>query len=454
MKIDDLLPADYNPRKDLKPGDKEYESIKKSIEEFGYIDPIIVNEKNKNTVIGGHQRLKVLKELGYDEVEVSVVKLDWDSEKALNIALNKLNGEWDEDKLKSILSELEDIDFDLEFTGFDKAELDELFENDGGFGSGSSESGGGNVITGSDNGSLADRFIIPPFSVFDCKQGYWINRKKLWKELGIKSDEGREAESLQTNIDEKYGRKTQTGTSIFDPVLCEIIYTWFNIPGGNILDPFAGGSVRGIVAGKLGYTYLGIDLAAEQIAANNKNLEEIDPNKFFSKNISWVIDDSLNIDKYTTKNSMDLIFSCPPYFDLEKYSDKENDLSNMSYDKFLDAYSEIIEKSCSKLKNDRFAVFVVGDIRDKKGLYRNFVATTINLFTQKGLYLYNDVVLIDMLGTAMIRDPKVFTAARKLVKVHQNVLIFYKGDVKNISKLHNDIDISDIVEKSDEIGQE
>jgi DNA modification methylase len=445
MKIDDLLPADYNPRKDLKPGDIEYEKIKKSIDEFGYIEPIIINAKNKNTIIGGHQRLKILKELGYDEVDCSIVKLDWEQEKTLNIALNKLSGDWDETKLKDILSELEDIDIDMELTGFDKTELDELFENDGGFGSAGGGDGGG-VITGSDNDSLADRFIIPPFSVFDCKQGYWINRKKLWKDIGIKSELGRDAECLQTNIDEKYGRKQQTGTSIFDPVLCEIIYTWFNIPGGYILDPFSGGSVRGIVAGKLGYKYFGIDLSEEQIEANRENLAEIDPDKFITKNIEWKIDDSLNMDNYTKDNSFDLVFSCPPYFDLEKYSDKTNDLSNMSYDKFLDAYSEIIEKSCSKLKNDRFAVFVVSDIRDKKGCYRNFVATTKELFIQHGLSLYNDVVLIDMLGTAMIRAPKVFTAARKLVKVHQNILIFYKGDVKSISKLHKDIDISDLNE--------
>jgi DNA modification methylase len=445
MKIDDLLPADYNPRKDLKPGDLEYEKIRKSIENYGYIEPIVVNAKNKNTVIGGHQRLKILKELGYNEVECSIVKLDWDEEKALNIALNKLSGEWDVDKLKTILTELEDIDVDMELSGFDKSELDELFENDGGFGSSSSNGSGGDIITGSDNASLADRFIIPPFSVFDCKQGYWINRKKLWKELGIKSEIGREAKSYTTeHISDNYGRKSMSGTSIFDPVLCEIIYTWFNIPGGYILDPFSGGSVRGIVAGKLGYKYFGVDLSEEQIKANEENLQEVDPDKFITKNIEWKIDDSLNIDNYTKENSFDLIFSCPPYFDLEKYSDKTNDLSNMSYDNFLDAYSEIIEKSCSKLKNDRFAVFVVSDIRDKKGCYRNFVSITKELFISQGLSLYNDVVLIDMLGTAMIRAPKVFTAARKLVKVHQNVLIFYKGNVKNISNLHKDIDISDL----------
>lgn len=120
-----LIPAGYNPRKDLKPGDKEYEKIKRSIEEFGYVDPIIVN--SDMTIIGGHQRWKVLKDLGYQEVDCVVVDLDKTKEKALNVALNKISGEWDLPLLKDLLDDLDKSLFDVSLTGFEAAGVDELF---------------------------------------------------------------------------------------------------------------------------------------------------------------------------------------------------------------------------------------------------------------------------------------------------------------------------------------
>lgn len=120
-----LMPANYNPRKDLKPGDKEYEKIKNSITEFGYVDPIIIN--TDDTIIGGHQRLKVLKDLGFTEVDCVVIEIDKTKEKALNIALNKISGSWDVALLKDLIDDLKDSNFDIEFTGFEPPELDELF---------------------------------------------------------------------------------------------------------------------------------------------------------------------------------------------------------------------------------------------------------------------------------------------------------------------------------------
>jgi len=125
MNIADLKPADYNPRKKLKPGDKEFEKLKKSIEEFGYVEPVIFN-KRTNTVVGGHQRLEVMKHLGYEEVDCVIVDIDLDKEKALNIALNKISGEWDNDKLTDLLKEL-DKNGIASLTGFDAEELDDLF---------------------------------------------------------------------------------------------------------------------------------------------------------------------------------------------------------------------------------------------------------------------------------------------------------------------------------------
>lgn len=123
-----LIPADYNPRKDLKPGDPEYEKLKRSIEQFGYVEPVIWN-KTTSHVVGGHQRLKVLLDMGITEVECVVIEMDEEKEKALNIALNKISGDWDKDKLALLIADLQGADFDVSLTGFEPAELDALFKD-------------------------------------------------------------------------------------------------------------------------------------------------------------------------------------------------------------------------------------------------------------------------------------------------------------------------------------
>lgn len=124
----DLLPAEYNPRKDLKPGDPEYEKLKRSIEEFGYVEPVIWN-KTTGHVVGGHQRLKVLIDLGITEVDCVIIEMDEAKEKALNIALNKISGDWDKDKLALLISDLQGEAFDVSLTGFDPDEIDDLFKD-------------------------------------------------------------------------------------------------------------------------------------------------------------------------------------------------------------------------------------------------------------------------------------------------------------------------------------
>ncbi|WP_169008348.1 site-specific DNA-methyltransferase [Faecalispora jeddahensis] len=128
LKTDRLIPADYNPRKDLKPGDPEYEKLKRSIEQFGYVEPVIWN-KTTGRVVGGHQRLKVLLDMGISEVECVVIEMDEEKEKALNIALNKISGDWDKDKLALLIADLQGADFDVSLTGFEPAELDALFKD-------------------------------------------------------------------------------------------------------------------------------------------------------------------------------------------------------------------------------------------------------------------------------------------------------------------------------------
>jgi len=127
ISVEKLKPTEYNPRKDLQPEDEEYQKIKKSLVEFGYVAPVIVNADM--TVIGGHQRLKVLKELGYTEIECNVVELDKDKEKALNLALNKITGEWDNTKLEELLAELKETDIDMDMTGFSFDEVDNMLKD-------------------------------------------------------------------------------------------------------------------------------------------------------------------------------------------------------------------------------------------------------------------------------------------------------------------------------------
>lgn len=242
-----------------------------------------------------------------------------------------------------------------------------------------------------------------------------------------------------------------SGTSIFDPVLCELVYRWFCPAAGSILDPFAGGSVRGIIASELGRDYTGIDLRPEQVAANIKQGESI----CTGIQPRWIIGDSTNVAELVDPGSkFDLVFSCPPYADLERYSDDPADLSTMTYDAFIAAYRVIIHDCVALLRDNRFACFVVGDIRDKKGFYRNFVSDTINAFEDAGALLYNEAILVTQVGSLPIRIGKQFGRYRKLGKTHQNVLVFYKGDIKAIpdefGEVEYGLELPDGVEDEDE----
>jgi DNA modification methylase len=274
--------------------------------------------------------------------------------------------------------------------------------------------------TKKNSGVLREKYIEPPFTVLDSKNTHWQKRKKAWKELGLMSELGRE-ESLLFNKSLKKYQKNSACTSIFDPCLCEVLYHWFMIPGGSILDPFAGGSVRGIVACSMGYEYTGIEIRREQVESNIQQAKDILPD---DKQPEWIVGDSFDV-LDTLEGTYDMLFSCPPYGDLEKYSELDGDISNMKYPEFYDRYCEIIGKGVQLLKPGGFAIFVVGEFRDKKGNYVGFVPDTIRAFKQYGLNYYNDGVLLNMLGTAPIRANRNMRN-KKLVKVHQNILMFTK----------------------------
>lgn len=266
---------------------------------------------------------------------------------------------------------------------------------------------------------LRSRFMEPPFSVLDAKSGQWQERRNAWKALGMRSEVGRDSCVINMDTKAKKGNSAEY-VSIFDPALCELLYSWFVPEGGTILDPFAGGSVRGIVAAKMGHKYTGIDIRQEQIDSNREQAVRIVP----ESQPEWIVGDSSDVVP-TLKGPFDTVFSCPPYADLEVYSKLPGDISNMSYPYFLSAYRKIIEDSCALLVSGGYAVFVVGEVRGKDGGYLGFVPDTIRAFMDSGLLFYNEAILLNSIASASMRAAGNMKSG-KLAKVHQNVLVFKK----------------------------
>jgi hypothetical protein len=229
---------------------------------------------------------------------------------------------------------------------------------------------------------------------------------------------------------------SSSGTSIFDPVVCELAYSWFCPPGGKVLDPFAGGSVRGIVAATLGRHYTGVELRAEQCAANEAQAAEI----CGDTKPQWICGDSRAVIPELS-GGFDFLFSCPPYGNLEVYSDDPRDISQMPDAAFDAAYSEIILASVAALKPDTFALFVVGNYRGKDGFYRDLCGLTVRAFELAGARYYNEAVLVTAVGSLPIRVSRQFSSARKLGKTHQNILGFCKGNPKRAAEKCGTIEI-------------
>ncbi|PZX18092.1 hypothetical protein LX69_01129 [Breznakibacter xylanolyticus] len=447
--------------------------IKKSVDELGAGRSILVDKEGQiiagNGVFEqwGDRPVKVIETDGNELVVVKRNDLSPDDPRRQQLAFADNHAsdlsEWNEDLLREDWEKLELDGWNIELTEDDKKLAIAKHEEA--------------------KASLAERFIIPPFSVLDSRQGYWQNRKNAWINLGIRSEEGGRDKmkvsgalsgsvpryyEYKTMAETKVGRKlsnkefeedylmdmmpkesnlavTETGAmlSIFDPVLCELSYKWFCPNGGTILDPFAGGSVRGIVASYLGYHYTGIDLRAEQIEANIKQGQRLVANNM----PNWIIGNSCDIPQLVS-NQFDMVYSCPPYFDLEVYSEKEGDLSNMEWEDFKRDYAKIISESVSRLKENRFACFVVGDVRDEKGFYRDFVGYTIECFENAGAKYYNEMILVNVAGSLPIRVGKQFSTSRKVGKCHQNVLVFFKGDPKTIKDNFTEIEVDGLDEQS------
>lgn len=459
--LDSIHPYEKNPRKNKLAIDK----VKNSINAFGFKVPIIVDNYENGEIVCGHTRYEAAKVLGLTEVPcVEAKDLTPEQIKMFRLADNKVAefSEWDEGLLGEELSDLTGL-FNLEDFGFDLDFMDDDGENEA-------------------KGSLEDKFLIPPVSILDTKTERWKKRKDFWNSFDLNSGCSRENMDVQgglsgsvpryytqkEKVEKKLGRKltckefeenyldlsntnlkfTNSGglLSLFDPVVAELCYLWFCPKGGTILDPFSGGVTRGFVAMKTGHHYTGIDIRKEQVEANNEAIERIGVGE---KDVrpNFICGDSRNCDNIVADRGFDLVFSCPPYADLEKYSDDPSDISNMNYRDFKEAFRDIIRKSVSMLKEDRFAIFVIQEVRDKSsGLYYNLLRDTIGFFEEAGAHFYDDIILAVPFGSVAIRASRNFQSSRKIGKVHQNVLVFYKGNPKNIKTEFGDVEIADIEE--------
>lgn len=408
-KITDLVPNPKNPRTIT---EKTLNGLRQSLKDNGYTHRIIVDKHNK--ILSGHARWLVMKADDPNaviEVLVAQRELTAQEEKDAILGHNVLGGIWDIEAAQMNFEPLDWQKYDLVF------DLDDLGE----VGSGDKKENTGV------KGSLAEDFLIVPASVLNTREGAWQDRKRAW--LEINGDDGRSREmrlkTASTFDEEAFGgiKNRYNTVSIFDPVLAEIICKWF-LPtekkAYKICDPFAGG-MFGFVASYLGNEFTGIELRPEQAEINNKNIAQFPQSRY-------ICDDGQNIASHLPAESQDLVFSCPPYFDLEKYSDDPKDASNQKeYADFLKILTNALTGAVQCLKNNRFAVVVMSNVRDHKGgAYYDICGDIVRCMQNNGLMLYNEFILVNTMGTGAMRARE-HMRTRKNVRTHQEVLVFYKG---------------------------
>jgi hypothetical protein len=401
-KVKDLIPWEHNPRKLT---EAQAEKLDASLEKFDLVEIPAINTDNK--LIAGHQRVMrlMLKERGEELIDVRVPnrELTLDEFREYNLRSNKNTGEWDWDILKDFEKDL------LREVGFAEAEIKKgIFQ-------------ASNTV----NRSLLEDYIIPPFSIFDAKQKYWQDRKREWIQQIGNSGDGRDDTLIgegMKNLSEMSGVGL-TGTSIFDPVLAEVLYTWYAEQGGLIIDPFAGGNVRGAVAGLTGHKYIGTDLSEKQVTQNKES------DKTVNSGAQWEHANGLDLNKYVEPESADFMLTCPPYYDLEIYTENPEDISNAgTYEDFRKVYAEILQRTFPLIKPGHFATVVVGNVRNKDGYYHDLVGDTVRAMEAAGFRFYNEIILATAIATASVRARRTFDGGGKVVKVHQNVLTFWKED--------------------------
>ena len=299
---------------------------------------------------------------------------------------------------------------------------------------------------------LKDRYGWPPFSVLNTISHDWQRRKDEWETLFQDSTVGRDVKrynATPTNTFSARGANAKKAESVseFDPYLAELMYRWFSREGDTILDPFAGGCVRGVVASVLGRNYYGIDLSRAQIEANVAQISDLQERySNLAGTMRYFGDDAEKALKYM--HEADMVFTCPPYYNLEQYTKDPRDLSRLpTYEDFLHKYSSILHKSAQCLKDNSFFVIVVSEVRAEcRGVensqYLGLVPDTIHILRDKcNLHYYNEIILYNNLGSLPIRAPKQFDRTRKIGRCHQNILVFYKGNLSTIEEKFGKIKI-------------
>jgi hypothetical protein len=413
MAVKDIKPFERNAKKH---DETQIKNVMESIKQFGFAQPLAVDENN--VLIIGHCRLLAAKRLKLKEVPVvRMDELTQEQVDKLRLLDNKLNeSEWDFELLAEDIPTLDFSDFDIDW-GL-PTDDEESNETDA-------------------SRKLSDRFLIPPFDIFNARGGEWNERKRYWNSIIKDKAQARADASCNMSDTEKYGKAFTSDVSILDPVLSEIVCKWFAPNNCSCFDCFAGDTVFGYVSAYLGNTFTGIELRQEQADFNNNATKGL--------NARYICDDGRNVLNHIKEESQDLLFSCPPYFDLEVYSDNENDASNQdTYEDFYDILDTAFSNAIKALKENRFAVIVVGDIRDKKtGAYYNFPNDIINTFRKNGMILYNNIKILTPIGTAQIRAGK-YMQYRKTAHVYQDVLVFYKGNPKEIKSIFKEVEVADV----------
>lgn len=409
LPIKSIKPYKRNPRKN----DSAVEYVANSIRQFGFKVPIVIDENYE--IVCGHTRWKAAKTIGLETVPcIMADDLNEEQIKAFRLADNKTAemAGWDFDLLELEFNDIDPDLFDMSDFGF--FQDDEKVENT-------------SRLEHDNAGALQKRFIIAPFSVLDTKTGAWQERKKQWREILGNLSETRDGE------DQIIGKglnsltyKQEEFTSNFDPVLAEIMYYWFCPDGGNVLDPFGGEQTKGIVAGEMGLSYSGVEIRQEQVDLNTRLTEKY-------PNVRYYCGDSNNISEILEGQSFDFCFTSPPYYDLECYS-KEDMSALGTYQEFLAQYKNIFQQCYELLDENTFCVVKVGEIRDKKtGEYRSFVPDTVKILQSIGFIYYNEIILANQLHIACMQCNNLMRN-RKVAHVHQNVLVFYKGNLKKIQE--------------------
>jgi hypothetical protein len=434
------------------------EKITTSLRKHGQYAPVLVNRRTMQA-LKGNGTFHAIVTLGWTHVGVSWIDVD-EHQAAQIVAMDNASSDAARNDEAALAELLQSLNGDLEGSGYDQDDIDAML---------ASLDEPLDLSSPGHGTSLAGRFGAPPFTILDARRGPWRARKQEWLALGIRSELGREADLLGGGLsvagqggmgdqmvgsvkqrNGAYGAQATTGpdgkltytttvgaTSIFDPVLCELVYRWFSAEGHHVLDPWAGGSVRGVVASHLGRRYTGVELRQVQVDANEAQLGLCPP----SPRPTWVCGESTETLRHLERNSADLIFGCPPYYGLERYSDDPRDLSNMSPAEFDTAYAENIAQAAHALAPNSFAVFVVGNVRHPSGRLMDLAGVTTQACAAAGLALYNDAILITPTGSLAVRAGRAFERSRVLGRSHQQVLVYVKGDRKKAAARAGTVDL-------------